>query len=54
MGFDDGNQLVAAAQRRDAASWAERDQVLDALLDLADVGDVLVETLLVGGSQVAS
>ncbi len=35
LDFPDGDQLVAAAQRRDAASWAERDQVLDALLDRA-------------------
>ena len=33
LAFDDGDQLLAAAQRRDAASWAERDQVLAALLD---------------------
>ena len=33
--FDDGDQLVAAAQRRDAASWADRDKVLTALLDRA-------------------
>ena len=35
LAFDDGDQLATAAQRRDAASWAERDQVLAALLDLA-------------------
>lgn len=35
LAFDDGDQLVAAAQCRDAASWAERDQVLAALLDRA-------------------
>jgi hypothetical protein len=35
LAFDDGSQLVAAAQRRDAASWAERDQILSALLDRA-------------------
>lgn len=35
MAFADGDQLVAAAQRRDATSWAERDQVLAALLDRA-------------------
>lgn len=35
LDFDNSDQLVAAAQRRDAASWAERDQVLDALLDRA-------------------
>ncbi|MDF1597926.1 MAG: hypothetical protein P1T08_17750 [Acidimicrobiia bacterium] len=33
--FDDGDQLVAAAQRRDAASWADRDKVLTALLQRA-------------------
>ena len=33
--FDDGDQLVKAAQRRDAASWADRDKVLTALLDRA-------------------
>jgi hypothetical protein len=33
--FDDGDQLVAAAQRRDAASLADRDKVLTALLDRA-------------------
>jgi hypothetical protein len=36
LAFDDGDQLVAAAQRRNAASWAERDQVLAALLERAD------------------
>jgi hypothetical protein len=36
LAFDDGDQLVAAAQRRNAASWAERDQVLSALLERAD------------------
>ena len=35
LAFYDGNQLVAAAQRRDVASWAERDQVLSALLERA-------------------
>ena len=35
LAFEDGDQLVAAAQRRDAASWAERDQVLAALLERA-------------------
>ncbi|MDF1595146.1 MAG: hypothetical protein P1T08_03440 [Acidimicrobiia bacterium] len=35
LSFDDGDQLVAAAQRRDVASWAERDQVLTALLERA-------------------
>lgn len=33
--FADGDQLVAAAQRRDATSWEERDQVLAALLERA-------------------
>jgi hypothetical protein len=33
--FEDGDQLVAATQRTDAASWAERDQVLSALLERA-------------------
>ena len=36
LAFDDGDQLVSAAQRRNAASWAERDQVLTALLERAD------------------
>jgi len=35
LAFDDGDQLVAAAQRRDASSWAERDHVLTALLERA-------------------
>jgi hypothetical protein len=35
LAFDDGDQLVAAAQRRNAASWTERDQVLAALLERA-------------------
>jgi hypothetical protein len=35
LAFADGDQLVAAAQRRDATSWAERDQVLSALLERA-------------------
>ncbi len=35
LAFDDGDQLVAAAQRRDVSSWAERDQVLAALLERA-------------------
>lgn len=38
--FEDGHQLVAAAQRRDVTNWAERDQVLGALLER-----VLDETL---------
>ncbi|MCL1598040.1 MAG: hypothetical protein M3094_02560, partial [Actinomycetia bacterium] len=33
LAFDDGDQLLEAAQRRDATSWAERDQVLTALLE---------------------
>ncbi len=36
LAFDDGEELVAAAQRRDASSWGERDQVLTALLERAD------------------
>ena len=35
LAFDDGDQLLTAAQCRNAASWAERDQVLDALLERA-------------------
>ncbi len=35
LAFDDGDQLLAAAQTRDASSWAERDQVLAALLERA-------------------
>ena len=35
LAFEDGDQLVAAAQRRDAETWAERDQVLSALLGRA-------------------
>jgi hypothetical protein len=37
---DDGDELVEAAQRRDAGSWADRDQVLAALLGRA-VNDAL-------------
>ena len=37
LAFDDGEQLMAAAQRRNALSWAERDQVLAALLERANV-----------------
>ena len=33
LAFEDGDQLVAAAQRRDAAGWAERERVLAALLE---------------------
>jgi hypothetical protein len=33
LAFEDGHQLVEAAQRREASSWAERDRVLSALLD---------------------
>lgn len=33
LDFEDGHQLVTAAQRRDVTSWAERDQVLSALLE---------------------
>ena len=32
LAFDDGDALVAAAQRRDASDWHRRDQVLAALL----------------------
>jgi hypothetical protein len=35
LAFDDGDQLVEAAQRRDAVSWADRDKVLAALLERA-------------------
>ena len=35
LAFDDGDQLLAAAQSRIAASWTERDQVLAALLKRA-------------------
>ena len=40
LAFDDGEQLVRAARRRDASSWAERDRVPTALLERAN-GDVL-------------
>ena len=40
LSFDDGEQLVAAAQSRHVSSWAERDQVLAALLERAS-GDPL-------------
>ena len=33
LSFEDGHCLVAAAQRRDASSWWERDSVLAGLLD---------------------
>lgn len=33
LDFEDGLQLVTAAQRRDVTNWAERDQVLSALLE---------------------
>jgi hypothetical protein len=33
LAFDDGNSLVAAAQRRDVSDWADRDRILAALLD---------------------
>ena len=36
LAFDDGEQLIAAAQRRNVSSWAERDQVLTALLERAN------------------
>ncbi|MDF1595737.1 MAG: hypothetical protein P1T08_06530 [Acidimicrobiia bacterium] len=35
LAFTDGDELVSAAQRRDVASWAERDQVLSTLLERA-------------------
>lgn len=40
LAFDDGEQLVAAAQSRVASSWAERDRVLAALLERADTNAV--------------
>ena len=40
LAFDDGDHLISAAQRRDASSWAERDQILAALLEKA-TGDAL-------------
>ena len=36
LAFNDGDQLVSAAQRRDVSSWAERDQVLAGLLERAN------------------
>lgn len=33
LDFEDGHQLVTAAQRRDVTSWAERDEVLSAVLE---------------------
>lgn len=33
LAFEDGAQLVAAAQSREASSWAERDKVLAAVLE---------------------
>jgi hypothetical protein len=38
LAFDDGHQLVTVAQRRGVSSWAERDQVLAALLERATDG----------------
>lgn len=35
LDFADGEELVEAAQRRDAVTWSERDQVLSALLERA-------------------
>jgi hypothetical protein len=35
LAFDDGDQLITTAQRRNVSSWAERDQVLTALLGRA-------------------
>lgn len=40
LAFDDGEQLVAAAQSRVASSWAERDRVLAALLERAETDAV--------------
>ncbi|MDF1597513.1 MAG: hypothetical protein P1T08_15650 [Acidimicrobiia bacterium] len=40
LAFDDGDRLVSTAQRCDVSSWAERDQVLAALLERA-TGDGL-------------
>jgi DNA-directed RNA polymerase specialized sigma24 family protein len=34
VGFEDGSGLIREAQRRDPASWSERDRVLAALLEL--------------------
>jgi len=42
LAFADGVELVAAAQRRNVSSWAERDQVLAALLERAP-DDVLAK-----------
>ena len=33
LAFDNGDQLVAAAQKREVSSWAERDEVLAAVLE---------------------
>ncbi len=33
LAFEDGYQLLAAAQSREASSWAERDQILTAVLE---------------------
>lgn len=33
LAFEDGNKLLDAAQTREASSWAERDQVLTAVLE---------------------
>lgn len=33
LAFEDGHQMVEAAQSREASSWAERDQVLAAVLE---------------------
>lgn len=35
LAFENGDQLIASAQRRDASSWTERDQILAALLERA-------------------
>ena len=36
LAFEDGHQLVDAAQNREASSWTERDQVLAAVLERFD------------------
>jgi len=52
LAFDDGEQLLAAAQRRDVSSWAECDQVLTALLERAGsdtlAGRVALQVVLPG------
>ena len=48
LAFSDGDQLIAAAQRRDAQTWAERDEILAALLERA-TGDVLGKRVALQG-----